>query len=144
MKNYLLFVLLVLVGLGCGKEKTISDELVGDWFYERETHISFSSFDDPDTEGFMSFNDDETGYWESSNGFQSFDLEWDLQMNDSKISITKYFVDQTALFPSNTIFDLTRENEDEFRLTFHLKFESPIDSIETLEQFENIILTRME
>ncbi len=143
MRNYICILLIVISAISCGKEKTISEELVGDWFYERETFNSFSIFEDPDTEGFMSFSEDETGNWSQANGFQDFSLEWDLQANDTKIAITRYLIDQPTIFPSTLIYDLQREDEDNFTFTFHIKVESPIDSLEEFEQFENIILTRM-
>ena len=144
MKNYLFFAFLVSVVLGCSKEKTISEELVGHWFYERETHLSFSTFEDLDTEGFMRFNEDETGNWIPSHGFQTFAIEWDFQFDDTKLAITKYVLGQQNFFPSHTVYDITRENEDKITLTFHVKIESVVDTLEDFEQFENIILTRME
>lgn len=141
----LLFIFLIsIIFSSCGKEKTISDELVGDWLYERETFNSFTTFEDPDTEGYMSFKEDETGNWSANSTSLNFSLEWDLQSNDEKISITKYIIGQQNVFPSSTIYDITRTDEDNFTFTFHFKAESIIDTIEPFEQFENIILTRME
>lgn len=144
MKKGILFLFIVVCMFSCAKEKTISEELVGDWFYERETFNSFSSFEDPDTEGYISFNEDETGNWNPSLGFLNFSLEWDLQSNDEKISITKYALDPAFFFPSSTLYDMKKTDEDNFTFTFHIKTESSIDSLEGFEQFENIILSRMK
>ena len=144
MKQFLILLLIAFVSVSCGKEKTVHDELIGDWLYERETFNSFTTFEDFDTEGYISFRDDETGNWSSNEGFIDFSLEWDLQADNEKISITKYPLNQPFLFPINTIFDLKRTNEDYFSLTFHIIAESPIDTLADFEQFENIILTRME
>jgi RecQ family ATP-dependent DNA helicase len=130
-----------LVDFVMGK-KTISEELVGDWLYERETFNSFSTFEDPDKKGMMVFREDETGMWDSANNFNKFDFEWDLQSNDEKISITKYHKSQ-HFFASSTIYDITRADEDNFTFRFHLKLESHIDSLEEFEQFENIIISRV-
>lgn len=144
MKKGVLFLFVVICMFSCGKEKTRSDELVGDWLYERETFNSFSTFEDPDTEGYITFREDETGNWSQSIGFLNFSLEWDLQANDEKISITKYALETQIIFPSSTVYDLKRMDEDNFTLTFHIKTESPSDSIPGFEQFENIILKRMK
>jgi hypothetical protein len=144
MKKGLLFLLVIIITLSCGKEKTISDELVGEWFYERETFNSFSSFEDPDTQGIITLNEDETGNWSTSAGFLNFDLEWDLQSNDSKIAITKSVLGQLNIFPYTTIYDLKRTDENYYTLTYHFKTESSIDTLEGFEQFENIIITRMK
>lgn len=143
MKKYLFFLSIALVSISCQKDKTITEELVGNWVYERETFNSFSTFEDPDTEGFINLNADETGEWTPSNNILNFDLEWDLQDQDQKIAITKSIelVDNTIL--STTVYDITRKSEDEFMFRFHQKFESQIDSIEDFEMFENIILTRL-
>lgn len=144
MKKGALLLFVLICFLSCGKEKTISDELVGDWLYERETFNSFSTFEDPDSEGYISFREDETGNWSTSSGFLNFSLEWDLQSNDEKIAITKYGLELQILFPSMTLYDIKRTDEDNFTFTYHIKTESPIDTIEGFEHFENIILSRME
>ena len=144
MKKTIWLCCVVLLTLSCQKEKTVSEELIGDWLYERETFNSFTSFEDLDTEGYISFREDETGNWSSNGGFIDYELEWDLQQNDAKISITKYPLNQPFLFPISTIYDLKRTSEDEFTFTFHIVAESPIDSLENFEQFENVILTRMK
>lgn len=129
--------------ISCGKEKTISEELVGNWVYERETFNSFSSFEDPDVAGFINLREDETGDWTPSSGFLNFDLEWDLQAEDQKIAITKSFPDFETPILITRVFDLTRNSEDSFTFRFHQKFESQVDTLEDFEQFENIILTRL-
>ena len=144
MKNGILFLFVVICIMSCGKEQTTSDELVGEWFYERETFNSFSSFEDPDTDGFISLSPDETGPWSTSSGFLNYNLEWDLQSNDEKIAFTKYVVGQQNIFPFTTIYDLKRTDENNFTLTYHIKTEPPIDTLDGFEQFENIILTRIE
>ena len=144
MRKILLFFSIVVLAFSCSEEKTVGDELVGDWLYERETFNSFTTFEDPDTEGYMSFREDETGNWSAHETMLNFSLEWDLQANDEKIAITKYIIGHQNVFPSTTIYDITRTSEDKFTFTFHFKTESVIDTIEPFEQFENIILTRME
>ena len=135
---------ILLFASSCSKEKTISDELVGEWLYERETFRSSSTFEDQDTRGTMSFLEDETGRWTPVQGFSEFDIEWDLQSNDTKISITKVLEGTTSSYNIGLVYDLNRNDEDSFTFTRHIKFESPIDSLEDFEQFENIILTRLE
>jgi len=144
MKNWISILLIVFISISCGKEKTISEELAGEWLYEREAFNSFSPLEDPDTAGFMSFRDDETGNWMKSNSFPNYDFEWDLQSNDQKIAMTKYLTGFGTNFPITTVYDLKRTDEDNFTLTNHFKFESNIDTIEGFEQFENIILLRMK
>ena len=87
MKNYfLLFCISLFIGISCSENKTVEDDLIGEWIYERETFFSGSTFEDSDVKGTMIFNKDETGIWESANGFSiSNEIEWDLQRMDSKI-----------------------------------------------------------
>ncbi|MDF1696638.1 MAG: hypothetical protein P1U56_12430 [Saprospiraceae bacterium] len=143
MRSITWVLMIALISISCSKNKTISEELVGEWNYERETFNSFSTFEDPDIGGTMVFQDDETGLWSQSNGVFDYDLEWDLQVNDEKIALTKYPNTIGLSIPFTTIYDLTRIDEDNFRLRFHIKFDSPIDTIESFEQFENIILERI-
>lgn len=134
----------IVVLFSCTKEETISDKLVGDWVYERETYNSFSSFEDPDTKGLITFRTDETGVWTSSEEFFKFSLEWDFQQGNTKISVTKYPLNTAFLFPSTTIYDITASEDDSFTFTYHIMTESPVDSFPDFEQFENIILTRIQ
>ncbi|MFT6334754.1 MAG: hypothetical protein ACI86M_002169 [Saprospiraceae bacterium] len=70
MKNYIkLLCLSLLIGFSCSEGRTVEDDLVGEWIYERETFSSESTFEDPDTRGVMTFNEDETGTWISDDGF---------------------------------------------------------------------------
>ena len=144
MKNYMtLFCFALLIGLSCSKTRTIEDDLVGEWIYERETFSSGAIFEDPDTRGIMTFNEDETGTWMSDNGstFGS-ETEWDLQRMDSKISITRILPDQFSSFSTSQIYDLKQDGADSFTFTFQISFDNLLDSIEAFTRFENIILTR--
>lgn len=143
MKNICFMILMLIFCISCGKEKTVSEELVGEWLYERETFNSFSVFEDPDTQGTMIFNEDETGIWASSLGFSEFKIEWDTQVDDSKISITRRLIGSPSSFETGIIYDLTRTDENNFTFTRHIKFEAPADSLDAFEQFENILLTRI-
>jgi hypothetical protein len=144
MKNYasvLLFTFLFCVS--CSKEKTIGDNLIGKWIYERETFSSNSTVEDPDTRGVMTFNEDETGSWISDNGFNfTTETEWDLQGMDSKILITKILPIEISSFGTSQIYDIKQNGEDELTFTFEVSFPSPVDSIASLVRFDNIILTR--
>jgi len=144
MKNFGFVLLILLFAISCAKEKTISEELVGEWVYERETFNSFSTFEDPDTQGNMTLRKDETGDWIPSLGFTNFEIEWDLQADDTKISITKSIVGVPSTVEVGTIYTLNRMDEDNFTITRHIKFEAVADTLEPFEQFENIILTRLE
>jgi hypothetical protein len=143
MKNYItLFFFALLIGISCSKENTIEDDLVGEWVYERETFISGSTFEDLDTRGVMTFNKDETGTWVSDNGFNfSNEIEWDLQRMDSKISITKIPPPEFSNFSISQIYELKQNGDNEFVFTFEF-YLSSLDSVPTLQRFENIILTR--
>ena len=144
MKNYFLLLCISLfVGISCSETRTLEDDLIGEWIYERETFNSSSSFEDPDTRGVMTFNKDETGTWVSDNGLSfAIDLEWDFQQMETKISITKNYSSQTSGFIFSRIYDITQTDEDSFTLRYELNFESQIDTIEPYVNFENIILTR--
>lgn len=137
-------VLCSILCISCAEEKTIKEELVGEWVYERETFDSNSSVDDFDTQGFMILHEDETGTWTPFNGFFYYDVEWNIQSNDQKISMTKYKMGNQNTSIVNTIFDLKRMDEDNYTLTYYLAYKSEIDTTETIENFENIILTRLE
>lgn len=144
MKNCIYILLLSIAFISCEKEKTISEELVGDWMYEREANSNISNFEDLDTAGLMSFASDETGIWSQSNGFVNYSLEWDLQSNDEKISITKFLNGSQVLFPINRIYDLQRTDEDNFTFTYDTEFDVVFDTINVLQQFEQIILKRIK
>lgn len=144
MKIYItIFLVTLLIGISCSDNRTVEDDLAGEWVYERESFISSSTLEDPDTRGIMIFNSDETGTWISDNGSNfGTEIEWDLQRMDSKISITKIFPEQFGLFGFSQIYDINQSGEDNFTFTFEVKIESLIDSIESFSRFENIILTR--
>ncbi len=144
MKNYiLLFCCSLFIGISCSENPSIEDDLVGEWIYERETFNSGSTFEDPDTRGFMVFNEDETGRWDSDNG-SSFtsEIEWDLQRMDSKIAITRIFPDALSGFSTTQIYDIKQSGEDSFTFTFEFSFSSQLDTTPLTTRFENIILTR--
>ena len=144
MKNYIvLFCFSLLIGTSCSEVRTIEDDLVGEWVYEREIFNSSSTFEDPDTRGIMIFNEDETGRWLSDNGSNfSTEIEWDLQRMDSKISITKIIPDEFFGFSTSQIYDMKQSGEDSFTFTFEFSFNSSLDTFETIKRFDNILLTR--
>ena len=144
MKNYItLLFFSLLIGFSCSEVRTIEDDLAGEWIYERETFSSGSTFEDPDTRGIMTFNEDETGTWVSENGFNlGTEIEWDLQRMDSKISITRVLPDEFLSFSTGRVYDLTQSGDDKFTFTFEFSFISILDSIESVTIFENIILIR--
>ncbi len=145
MKKLFPFLLLTVIISSCSSDKTIEDELVGSWLYERETFNSFSTFEDPDVSGELILRLDETGTWKTDIGFTSREIEWDLQMKDSKIAITKTFGDVFNNIALTTIYDITRNGEDDFTFTSHRKFtNNNSEPSEPFEQFENIILTRIK
>lgn len=147
MKNGIILLLFVMVSISCSSDKTISEELEGTWLYEREVFSSGTNFDDPDVRGVISLAADETGEWDSDSpdAFNfGFDLEWDLQANDTKIALTRSFKTFTDTIFSTTIYTISRKDEDNFTFTHHIKHDSPIDSIEGFEIFENIILLRID
>lgn len=144
MKNYIsLFCFSLLIVISCSEDRNIEDDLIGSWIYERESFNSGIPFEDPDTRGVMIFNEDETGSWESDNGF-SFrtETEWDLQSLDTKISITR-LPGEFSNFSSTQIYDIKQSGENTFTFTYEFSFNSTQDTIPSITRFENIILTRM-
>ena len=136
--------LLILSGISCNNSQSIEDDLLGTWIYERETFSSSSTFEDPDTRGIMTFNEDETGSWLSDNGSSlAQDIEWDFQRMETRISITKIFPGNLSGFSSSRVYSVTQDGEDSFTFRYELSFESQIDTFESFLSFENIILTRI-
>ncbi|MFT4535816.1 MAG: hypothetical protein ACJA1A_003010 [Saprospiraceae bacterium] len=154
MKNHItLFCFALLIGISCAKERTIADDLAGEWVYERETFSSSSIFEDSDTRGVMTFNEVETGTWVSDNGFNlGTEIEWDLQRMDTKISITQISSGQFSSFSANQIYEIEQNGDDGFTFSFHfslINFIVPTDTLtiisepfEPFTKFETIILTR--
>lgn len=145
MKNYmLLFLFALLFGYSCSESNSIEDDLVGEWVYERETFISGVTFEDSDKRGIMIFNKDETGRWLSDSEFNiAENIEWDLQSMDTKIAITKKYPESFMFTETPQLYDLAKNNEDQFTFTYSYKFESFPDSLGgDFEIFENIILVR--
>jgi len=136
MKYSFYIFLIVLMSISCGKEKTVSDELLGVWQYERETFQSNTAFEDPDVAGVLLLRADGTGFWISSTVFKNDTFQWELLNMDAQIKLT---IDPPVEFfsPKETIYDLTRNNENSFTLTFE-------EQSDGIEKFENIILTRVE
>jgi len=139
------FLFFILIVIACGDNTSdLHDQFVGEWVYERETFNSGIVFEDPDINGIMRFNANETGTWQSNatNSFQATDFQWDLQYNDDIIVISKRFSfnNEGDLF-SNTNYTITSNNQDQITLTDSYKIEG--DSID-YERFENIILTRVK
>lgn len=142
-RSHLFLFFFILLTISCGKE-SVEDMIVGKWVYERETFSSFSTFEDPDVSGLITFLDDETGSYES-NFSLARDLEWDLQVMDSKISVTQYLsLVSGDLFTNTTIYDLDIKSDNEIVLNYTAEFETISDSLESLFIFENLILTRVE
>lgn len=142
-RSHLFLFVIILLTISCGKE-SVEDMIVGKWVYERETFNSFSTFEDPDVSGLITFLDDETGSYES-NFFQARDLEWDLQVMDSKISLTQYLpLFAGDFFTNTTIYDLDVKSDNEIVLNYTVEFESISDTLESLFIFENLILTRVD
>lgn len=141
--SHLFVFVIILLTCSCAKD-SIEDMIVGKWVYERETFNSLSTFEDPDVSGLITFLDDETGSYES-NFFQARDLEWDLQVMDSKISLTQYLpLFAGDLFTNTTIYDLDVKSNNEIILNYKVEFETISDTLESLVIFENLILTRVE
>lgn len=144
MRKLAYILLIAFLTFSCKKDATISEDLIGDWLYERETFDNSTSFEDLDTEGYMSFRRDKSGNWNQSNVFFSFILEWELQSEDTQLSISRELITTPPPSAFTRVFDITRVDENNYILTYHLKIPDPSETIEGLEQFENIILTRME
>lgn len=144
MKNYItLFCFSLLIGISCSETRTIEDDLQGEWVYEREKFHSGTTFEDTDTRGIMTFNEDETGLWLSDSG-SSFgnEIEWDLQRDGSKIAITRISPSGSEIFETTLIYDLVQDGVDMFTFTSNKSYISWPDTSVEIVVFENIILTK--
>ena len=144
MKNYItLFCVSLLVGISCSETRTIEDDLQGEWVYEREWFHSGTTFENPDTRGIMTFNEDETGLWLSDSGSNfGSEIEWDLQRDGAKIAITSIFPNGSETFESTMIYDLAQDGTEMFTFTSNKSYISWPDTLEEIVVFENIILTK--
>ena len=92
MRTYL-FVLVVVLFASCKNGVDISEELVGDWIYERENFLKNGSLSPvEDLSGLINFKEDKSGNWNPSNLlFLSlfYDLEWKVDESKDKITIIK-------------------------------------------------------
>lgn len=139
MKN-LFFLLIILISISCGEDETLEDRLAGQWIYEREVTNSSTTFIDTDTSGVLILNIDETGMYVPDNIYSlSANIEWDLQLDNSKLAITKYFGSNLP-FTNTIIYDL-EENDNGFELYFMISY-SQGDTLPNIMNSEKITLTR--
>jgi len=147
MRNYLFIFIIVFLGVSCDEAPEISEELIGEWIYERELFLkdgSFSTVDD--LSGLINFNEDKTGNWNPSNPlFLSFfyELEWKVDESKDKITIIKELVSEfTVSVPTTRDYDLKRTDENTFTFTYLLESLDEVTNTVEVIEFENIILTR--
>ena len=145
LKNIFSILVIILVLTSCSKEKTISEELVGNWLYERETNINFSATMDPNTLGDFHFDEIETGTWNQSNPItKKSAIQWKLQDNDTKLAITNLATGDPNFAVSTTVYDLVRVTENNFRLRLYSNDQFMVEPMEITTYFDNVVLMRME
>ena len=143
MRALLSILLFSVLCCSCQDEKNISETLIGEWTYERETSNTFNYLLDFDRSGIMSFNSDGVGVWNQTKGDYNFDIEWIIDEDLQKIIISKFDQDQDLQFVDSTEFEVTKINDMTLMLEFEEETLSPSDPSFYIYHFENILLTRM-
>ena len=153
MKNIIFIFLLFCIATSCEKvEMPILQEeptleptpLIGDWNYVREVldNDEFPEID-IDTIGTISFLSNETGKWKSSTGINTIDIEWDLQLDDEKISIAKYYNNPNIHEHEFLVYDIVREDDNNYKLIYEFRLTDVIlVGIDPLRYRETITLKR--
>ncbi len=122
MKNHLtLLFFTLLIGVSCSKERTIEEDLIGDWIYERTYYKEGSTYNDTDTKGIITFNEDETGNWMRINILNiNTPFEWDMQDMDRRIAISKNLNHVSSSQTNTKVYELRRNGIDQLTLTYEI------------------------
>ncbi len=140
MRYYFLF-LFIIFGSSCSKEESKEDVLIGDWLYTREYYKQESTYNDTDTKGVITFNEDETGIWMRTNILNtSTKFEWDLQQMDHRISISKGLNHITSSHTTTKVYEFWLSG-DELTLTYEIY--NWIPDPDVLVEFEQITLKKI-
>lgn len=130
--------------ISCQNGEDITEELIGNWVYERETFNHMPPMGEvKDVSGLIKLEIDGTGFWDPSIPSLNSLLEWQVDKCGDQITIIKtVYVTNVEVFPKTRIYELKRTDENNFTLTYLLEgLDEMTNTMEVLE-FENIILTR--
>ena len=137
MRNCIYILFAVFLCLSCEEsemvpveiEKTLSENLIGNWRYKKnQPPFSFNS----DVSGTMSFESDETGIKISDAGGNRSHIEWDLQVNDTKIAISLYPEDDMNASGQNDLYDINFIDENSIQFYQYKEFLPPVLGADTV------------
>ncbi|MEM9544970.1 MAG: hypothetical protein AAGA77_03310 [Bacteroidota bacterium] len=139
MKNILYFLFFSFLIISCCDDLVETDELIGDWEFEREVtpESSLDTFEINDKSGVFTFSTNGFGRRESVINIFDFELEWSINDCGKQISIRK--TGFTAI--DTRTYDIERIDDDNIIFEGIIRREvTPDSTIETIERFE---LTRI-
>ncbi len=140
-------ILTIFLAYSCQGDKLIEEDLIGEWIYERELSSTFSNLLDRDIAGKIILSSEGTGSWDSDlilvgpvSLDVSFDLVWQFDENKKQVELIKTSTSSSAeTLRTYTVQKLTANR---INLIYENKIVNNFETINIIDEFENIFLTR--